>query len=138
MSWLFEGVPFTEPLPQHYGFVYEIVNIATQKAYIGKKLFWFKKTKIIKGKKKRYLSPSDWQTYYGSSLSLQKDILETGVDNFRRTIIMMCHNKGECSYYEAKAQFEHNVLLEPDRYYNEWINCKIHRKHLKVQNECHT
>ena len=34
------------------------------------------------------------------------------------------------SYYEAKLQFEKNVLLS-DEYYNEFIGCKIHAKHLK-------
>ena len=33
------------------------------------------------------------------------------------------------SYYEAKLQFENDVLLS-DQYYNEFIGCKIHSNHL--------
>lgn len=128
--WHYKGLPFEEPDPNHYGFVYEITNTATLKQYIGKKLFWFKKTKILKGKKKRYLAPSDWKTYYGSSKTLLEDVEKYGVDVFRRDIVMLCKNKGECSYYEAKAQFDRSVLLNPESYYNDWIICRVHRKHL--------
>lgn len=128
--WHYNGLPFEEPDPNHYGFVYKITNTATLKQYIGKKLFWFKKTKILKGKKKRYLAPSDWKTYYGSSKTLLEDVEKYGVDVFRRDIVMLCKNKGECSYYEAKAQFDHSVLLNPESYYNDWIICRVHRKHL--------
>jgi len=47
---------------------------------------------------------------------------------------MLCKTKGECSYYEAKKQFEYDVLLN-DEFYNEFIGCKIHSKHLGVKNE---
>lgn len=130
MTWFYKGEPFEQPEENHYGFVYKITNLTNQKQYIGKKLFWFKKTKTLKGKKKRYLAPSDWKSYYGSSPSLTKDIDEVGVDNFRRDIIILCKSKGECSYYEAKAQFDHNVLLNPQMYYNDWIICRVHRKHI--------
>jgi len=128
--WYYRGLLFEQPEEQHYGFVYQITNIQTQKVYIGKKLFWFKKTKMLKGKKKRYLAPSDWKTYYGSSQALQKDIEQLGIDNFIREIVVLCKNKGECTYYEAKMQFDRGVLLNPDQYYNDWIICRVHRKHI--------
>ena len=131
MTWLYHGAPYDEPSDQYYGFVYKITNTLTQKAYIGKKLFWFKKTKMLKGKKKRYLAPSDWKTYYGSSKSVQADIEQLGTDKFTREIITLCKNKGECSYYEAKAQFDNNVLFLPEMYYNDWIICRVHRKHIQ-------
>lgn len=130
MTWLYKGAPFEQPEEGQYGFVYKITNTVTQKVYIGKKLFWFKKQKIVKGKKKKYLAPSDWQTYYGSSVLLNKDIEAFGVDIFKREIIMLCKNKGECSYYEAKTQFDLDVLLNPEMYYNDWIICRVHRKHV--------
>ena len=34
---------------------------------IGKKFFWSRKTRQVKGKKKKYLGESDWAKYYGSS-----------------------------------------------------------------------
>lgn len=130
MMWFHKGAPFDEPSDEHYGFVYIITNTLNEKAYIGKKLFWFKKTKTLKGKKKRYLAPSDWKTYYGSSIALKKDVEEFGVENFRREIVHLCKNKGECSYYEAKTQFDLSVLMQPKRYYNDWIICRVHRKHI--------
>jgi hypothetical protein len=130
MTWLLNGAVFEEPSENDYGFVYKITNNIDSKIYIGKKLFWFKKTKTLKGKKKRYLAPSDWKTYFGSSKAVQEDVKRLGEDMFTREIIRLCKNKGECSYYEAKFQFEHNVLYEPQRYYNDWIICRVHRKHI--------
>ena len=130
MQWIYRGLPFEEPSDEFYGFVYKITNVTNQKSYIGKKLFWFKKTKILKGKKKRYLAPSDWKTYYGSSVSVQKDLELLGAELFTREILILCKNKGECSYYEAKMQFDHSVLFNPEMYYNDWIICRVHRKHI--------
>jgi len=130
MVWFYNGEVFDQPSDEHYGFVYRITNLQNNKAYIGKKLFWFKKTKILKGKKKRYLATSDWKNYYGSSVSLKADVELLGVDLFKREIVKLCKNKGECSYYEAKLQFDTSVLLNPEMYYNDWIICRVHRKHI--------
>jgi len=131
MSWIYNGIEYTEPQEEYYGFVYIITNILTNRKYIGKKLFWFKKTKQVKGKKKRYLVPSDWIEYWGSSKELQQDILAQGNQYFTREIIHLCKNKGECSYLEAKEQFDREVLMRPDEYYNDWIMCRVHRKHIQ-------
>jgi Putative endonuclease segE, GIY-YIG domain len=130
MTWLYNGAIFIEPSEDDYGFAYKITNLVDNKIYIGKKLFWSKKTKTLKGKKKRYLAPSDWKTYYGSSKTVQADVERLGETAFSREIIRLCKNKGECSYYEAKAQFDNNVLLNPHLYYNDWIICRVHRKHI--------
>lgn len=128
--WVHAGVPFEEPQPEHYGFVYLITNLTNNKKYIGKKLFWFKKTKQVKGKRKRYLAPSDWKSYYGSSKSLLEDVTTLGEQNFKREILHLCKNKGECSYLEAKEQFDQDVLHNPDLFYNDWIIVRVHRKHI--------
>lgn len=129
-SWLYRGEEFTSPSDDYYGFVYIITNLTNQKQYIGKKLFWHKKTKILKGKKKRYLAESDWKKYYGSSKQLQEDIAVLSPQMFKREIIHLCRSKGECSYYEAKEQLQRDVLLNPEMYYNDWVIVKVHRKHL--------
>jgi len=129
-QWFYNGQLFDGPSEQHYGFVYIITNITNNKQYIGKKLFWFKKTKILKGKKKRYLAESDWKTYFGSSISLQQDKNDIGADKFKREIIHLCRSKGECSFYEAKEQLSRDVLLHPDLFYNDWVICRVHRKHI--------
>lgn len=114
-----------------YGFVYVIENTFNNKKYIGKKFFWTPKTRQIKKKKKKYLAESDWKEYFGSNEELLKDIELLGKENFKRTILKLCQNKGECSYIEAKYQFEYDVLRNP-LYYNSWIMLKVHRKHLKL------
>ena len=75
VTWQYKNTDFTEEqIGDSYGFVYLITNLENNRKYIGKKLFWFSKTKQVKGKKKRIKVPSDWQTYYGSSDELQKDV----------------------------------------------------------------
>ena len=129
--WNYQGQEFAAPSEADYGFVYCITNNVTGRRYIGKKFFWFRKTRQVKGKKKRYLAESDWRDYYGSNDELKRDIEELGIDNFTRTILYLCGNKGECAYQEARLQFELDVLRHPEQFYNSWIMIKVHRKHLK-------
>lgn len=129
--------PYDEAPEEYQGFVYLITEIDTDKKYIGKKFFW--KPKILpktKTRKRRVRTrvESDWKDYYGSSAEVKLLVEEKGVDNYRRDILYLCKTKGECSYYEAKLQFEHDVLLRDD-YYNEFIGCKIHSKHLRKDND---
>ena len=77
----------------------------------------------------RTRTESDWREYYSSSHEVVALVEQNGVGNYRRDILKLCKTKGEMSYYEAKLQFEHDVLLRED-YYNEFIGCKIHSKHL--------
>jgi antitoxin component YwqK of YwqJK toxin-antitoxin module len=110
--------------------VYQITNLTNGKKYIGKKFFYSAKTKQVKGKKKKYKSNSDWQTYYGSSDILKQDVLQLGHEKFVREIIHLCHSKGMCSYLEAKEQFTKGVL-ESDEYYNTWIMVRVRKNHIK-------
>ena len=135
-DWQYQGEVFSpdeEFVSNYHGFVYEIEEIDTSKKYIGKKGFWRSKilpvTKTRKRRKKT-LVESDWRVYYGSSEVL-KERVANGESLYNRVILRLCKSKGECSYYEAKAQFENDVLLRDD-YYNEFIGCKIHSKHLKL------
>lgn len=129
-DWIFMDEVFQEDVKNYYGFVYLITNLYNGKKYYGKKSFWFSKTKVVKKKTKKFLVESDWKEYTGSSDILNEDVQSLGLDNFRREILMLCNTKSECSYYEAKYQFESDVLLRPDEYYNSWISCRITRKHL--------
>jgi len=134
VNWLFNDELFDETkIEDNYGFVYEITNLETNKKYIGKKLFYFSKTKQVKGKKKRVKVSSDWQTYYGSNEELQKDVKSLGVDKFKRRILHLCKTKGECNYLEAKEQFV-NSVLEKEDYYNSWIMVRIRKSHIKEYN----
>ena len=139
MSWLFES-NLVENLPEDCaGFVYCITNRLTGRKYIGKKLAKFKKTtyktvKLKNGNKKRKKIrgsiDSDWQTYYGSSPELSKDIELLGIENFSRVILYYCKTKSECSYIEAREQFARRVL-ESDDYYNGHIQVRVHGSHIK-------
>lgn len=132
--WQYEGKDFEpESLDDWYGFVYEIEEVSTGKKYIGKKFFWKTKTLPItktRKRRKKTLVESDWRTYHGSSEALKERVAEAE-SLYNRVILRLCRSKGECSYYEAKLQFENDVLLRDD-YYNEFIGCKIHSKHVKI------
>jgi Putative endonuclease segE, GIY-YIG domain len=117
-----------------FGFVYAITSICSGKRYIGKKRFYKALSrKPLKNHKRRrrFRIVSDWEDYYGSNKSLQAEVSEKGKHRFRREILRLCSSPGEMSYYEAKFQFDLGVLLSPNNYYNDWIQCKIHRTHLK-------
>jgi hypothetical protein len=139
MTWYFENT-IVEELPEDcIGFVYIIVNTVTGRKYIGKKLAKFSKTtyktvKLKNGTKKRKKIrskiDSDWQDYYGSSVELTADINTIGTDKFKREILYYCKSKAECSYIEARLQFEHKVL-ESNDYYNGQISVRVHGSHIK-------
>lgn len=129
--WLYDDKQVNETeLEDYIGFVYIITRLDNNKKYIGKKLLKFKRTKKVKGKKKKFLIDSDWQTYWGSNKVLLQELSEFGESLFKREIVKLCRTRGECNYHEAKLQFENNVL-ENDMWYNDWIMCKIHKSHVK-------
>ena len=131
--WYYKDMLFEETPENYQGFVYEITELQTNKKYIGKKNFWKPKILPKNSKRKRRIRTrveSDWRSYFGSSGILIEKVNEYGEKVFTRVILKLCKTKGEMSYYEAKLQFEKNVLLS-DEYYNEFIGCKIHAKHLK-------
>ena len=137
--WLYEN-QIVEELPEDcVGFVYNITNTISGRQYIGKKLSKFSKTSYktvtLKNgtkKKKKIKSKidSDWMTYYGSSVELNKDVEALGKDNFKREILFYCNSKALCSYIEAREQFTRKVL-ESDDYYNGQISVRVHGSHIK-------
>jgi hypothetical protein len=139
MVWLFENTQ-VDVLPEDcVGFVYLITNNTTGRKYIGKKLAKFSKTtyKVVKQKngikkrkKIRSKIESDWREYFGSSDELKRDIETLGVDKFTREVLQYCKSKAECSYVEAKLQFEYKVL-ESDDWYNGQISVRCHKSHVK-------
>ena len=117
-----------EAIPENaFGFIYEITNTINGKKYIGKKQMTRKiRRKPLKGKKRKRIDhiESDWKTYTGSSDALNLDISTLGINKFIFKILKFCNSKFELSYFEAKMQFEKDVLLSED-YYNGIINCRI-------------
>lgn len=130
--WTYQGKEIDESIiTDHVGFVYLITNLTNHKMYIGKKLFRFKRTKKIKGKKKKVTIASDWITYYGSNFELIEDVKLFGEDSFKREILHLCKSKGVCNYLEMKEQILRGVL-ESDNYYNEQIRARVHKSHLRL------
>lgn len=136
MTWLYENTQIDQLPDTCVGFVYMITNQLSGRMYIGKKLSKFSKTtyKVItqkngikKHKRIRSKIDSDWLTYYGSSDELNKDIKTLGSHNFSREILRYCNSKNELSYYEAKYQFDYDVLLDESKWYNGWISVKVRR-----------
>lgn len=131
--WVYNDKEFEQTPDEFQGFVYMITEKDTGKKYIGKKFFWKPKILPINKTRKRRVrtrAESDWREYYGSNKEVQSLVESKGKDNYKREILRLCKTKGECSYYEAKLQFQYDVLLS-DEYYNEFIGCKIHAKHIR-------
>ena len=123
--WTYDGDLPSDP----YGFIYEITNTIDSKIYIGKKqMTAVRKMAPLKGKKnKRHKTvETDWRTYTGSSNELNSDIEAHGKDKFIFKIVRFCGSKSEMSYFEAKEQFDRDVLLS-ERYYNQIINLRVGR-----------
>lgn len=133
--WHYQNLEFNpteDELSEYVGFVYLITDRSNNKKYVGKKFFWStRKLPPLKGQKRKRTvkKQSDWMDYYGSSEELKLLVEEKGRDAYYREILHLCKTKGECSYLEAKEQFDRDVLLRDD-YYNAFIGCKIHSKHL--------
>jgi hypothetical protein len=126
-----EGIIFNE---EAFGFIYEIINTATGKKYIGKKQCKTKlKRKPLKGKKNKRIEikDSDWREYTSSSTELNEDIKKYGKDKFIFKIIKICGSKWELAYFEIKEQIDKNVLFRED-YYNGIINVRIGRPPKKL------
>jgi hypothetical protein len=136
MTWLFEGSEIDQLPEDCIGFVYLITNKSTGRKYIGKKLAKFSKTtyktvKLKNGNKKkkkiRSKIDSDWKEYWSSSDELKADVAKFGIDAFKREILKYCKSKNELSYYEAKYQFDNEVLLNQNDWYNGWISVKVRK-----------
>jgi len=130
--WYYENKLYDEAPKEYMGFVYLITDLVANRKYVGKKLFWNKrKLKPLKGKTRRRIQvvESDWKNYYGSNGELQLIVETSDAERFEREILHLCEKKGIMSYLEAREQFDRNVLLS-DEYYNNFIGCKIHGKHV--------
>lgn len=130
MTWTYNNEPVTqELLDDHWGFVYVIMNKVTGRRYVGKKFFTKAGYRTVKGKRKKIRLASDWESYYGSNKVLLEDVEKLGADQFERYIIRLCKNRSECSYWETHYIFQYEALLS-DRWYNEWVTCKVSKRHI--------
>ena len=127
----------------HYGFVYIIINLETNKFYIGKKAFIHnKKKKLTKKEIAEHTGvgrkpttrvdkvDSGWKSYYGSSKELLADVKLLGEDKFERVIIHFAKNKKQLTFLELQEQIIHNVLFT-DNSYNDTILGKFYKSDFK-------
>lgn len=129
-AWKYNNKDFTiDDIKDNVGFVYIITNMLTKKQYIGKKTFYFSRTKIINGKKKHIKVLSDWETYWGSNKILKEEV-NNNDENYMREILYLCKSKSDASYLETYEIFKRNALIS-DNFYNDWVTCKISRLHLQ-------
>lgn len=95
-----------------FGFVYRVTNLQNQMEYIGRKYFFSKTRKKIKGRKNRkvMLKESNWREYTTSSSRINTAINEHGKDIFKFEIIELCKTKGDLTYREVEIQWKEKVL----------------------------
>ena len=145
MNWYYKGEAMTSVEdfpPSTFGFVYRVIHEPTGKIYIGKKVLQFnRKAKLTKrdlalyegqsGRKpsyKRVVKESDWKTYYGSHKEILALIKDGKEDDFKREILTCVTTKKLLTYEETKALFLYEVLIKPDKYFNDNILGKFFRK----------
>jgi hypothetical protein len=113
----------------YFGFVYLITHNPTGRKYIGKKFFTKAGTRQIKGKKKKIRKTSDWETYWGSNVELQAEVIKNGAEQYTREILHLCKTRSACSYWETWEIFNRHALLH-EHFFNGWVSCKIHKSHV--------
>lgn len=125
-----------------FGFIYRIVHIPSDKAYIGKKvLFHNRKVKLTKKELKEYegvvgrrpsfriaVKESDWKNYWGSNKYLKELMKEEPIENFERQILACAPTKKLLTYYEVKYQMVYQVLEKPEEFFNDNILGKFYTK----------
>lgn len=93
---------------EFFGFIYEIIDNESQRAYIGKKQFLHKRKKT-KSNPSRY-KESDWRTYQSSCEPLIEEIEKRGEDQFTFIILTLCAGRSQLTYEELQYQYIRDVL----------------------------
>lgn len=154
MNWLYKEreVSNISQVPEGtFGFVYEVTHLPTGKKYIGKKVFYFERSKRLSQKQVALLKEeraaqgikgrcpskvverkeSDWLTYAGSQKEI-KDLLKQGsLSDFKREILMFVPTKKLLTYFETKYQMIYQVL-ENDEYLNSNVSGKFYPKDFDI------
>ena len=107
--WLYPGQFSPE---DWFGFIYRIIDLDTDREYIGKKQFWSTTRKPVKGKTRRkvVVKSSDWKLYTSSSKHVNAAIGERGKDRFVFLIETLYKSKAALHYGEVEAQINEDVL----------------------------
>lgn len=110
------------------GFIYEILDLDTGRAYIGKKFFHSTTRKKVKNcvNRKKVVKESKWKIYTGSSKELNEQISQRGKDRFVFNILSLHESKSSLAYREVELLVTKNTMrdLMPNgvkKYYNGMI-----------------
>lgn len=95
-----------------FGFIYRIIELNTNREYIGKKQFHEYRRKAIKGRKNKVKTrkESDWRIYTSSSTELNEAIKINGMNNYRFIIESLHKTRASLTYAEVKKQINEDVL----------------------------
>lgn len=126
ISWKYNNTIVKKAPEGFVAFVYYL-EFEDGTKYIGKKNLLSVTRKKITGKarKVKVIKESNWKSYLSSS-EIVKRKLKEGERLIKRDIIRWCKTATEATYWEAKLQFDNNVLCDPT-YLNGLIYCKIMR-----------
>jgi hypothetical protein len=136
-NWTFKGKEILSeddiPIDNAIGFVYIITQKSTGKRYIGRKLLTKASSKVVKGKKKKIRTASDWLTYWSSSPQIKEWIRAAGgPSDFTKEILGFVSSKGMLAYAEEFFLYSLGVL-ESDDWLNQNIRSKIYRNWVKPE-----
>jgi len=125
MNWKLNGEDLLEVPEGAEGFVY-LITYSDGTKYVGKKSFWSRRRKKIKGKIRRQLvtTESTWESYRGSS-SLGKEKAEKGMVK-ELEVLHLCSSKGALLYLELLEMVKREVLCDPS-YLNANILLRIYK-----------
>ena len=149
-NWLYKNkeINSIEDFPEGtFGFIYMVLHIPTNIAYIGKKSLYHNTNKklgkkelaalpITRGRKsttKLVTKESDWKTYHGSAKPILELIKEKKHGEFDRQILQFVNSKKLLTYYECKYLFEYRVLEYPTLYFNDNILGKFFTKDFDIK-----
>lgn len=112
-----------------FGFVYRIIDLDSNQEYLGKKQFFSKTRKNVKGRKNKKIvrKESNWKVYMSSSNHVKNAIEVKGKEKFKFLIESLHKTKGSLSYAEVKIQIFEDVLRSKladnvtKKYYNKQI-----------------
>ena len=125
-----------------FGYIYMVTHTPSGVSYLGKKSLYHnvkrKLTKkelaempVTRGRKvltEVVKKESDWKTYFGSAKPILALIKDGKQEEFTRQILQLVPNKKLLTYYECKYLFTHDVLENPDKWFNDSILGKFYTK----------
>ena len=112
-----------------FGFIYQITNNLTGRMYIGRKQYKSIRRTRVAGQRRRKVTHLDsgWETYTGSSTSLNEDIQTLGKENFSFIILKNASSRSMLRWLEVKEIVSREALLNPNLYYNGQVDAIKHR-----------